>query len=101
MCGGGGGGGVLKYCFQYLLIPSVFRMGIQLSYVYQPSHNLILLATIHHLTFDLFPCAVWDKIKDSKSKDRWTAEQEEEFEDTLGNVVTKKTYEDLRRQGLL
>ena len=26
---------------------------------------------------------------------------QEEFEDTVGNVVTKKTYEDLRRQGLL
>ncbi len=26
---------------------------------------------------------------------------QEEYEDTLGNVVNKKTYEDLRRQGLL
>jgi len=26
---------------------------------------------------------------------------QEEFEDSAGNVVTKKTYEDLRRQGLL
>ena len=46
-------------------------------------------------------CAVWDKIKDAKARERWAAEQEEEFEDTWGNVVTKKTYEDLRRQGLL
>jgi len=26
---------------------------------------------------------------------------QEEFEDSAGNVVTKKIYEDLRRQGLL
>ena len=26
---------------------------------------------------------------------------QEEYEDTVGNVVNKKTYEDLRRQGLL
>ena len=26
---------------------------------------------------------------------------QEEYEDSLGNVVNKKTYEDLRRQGLL
>jgi len=29
------------------------------------------------------------------------AVSQEEFEDSAGNVVTKKTYEDLRRQGLL
>ena len=27
--------------------------------------------------------------------------QEEEFEDSKGNVVNRKTYEDLKRQGLL
>jgi hypothetical protein len=27
--------------------------------------------------------------------------QEEEFEDSKGNVVNKKTFEDLKRQGLL
>ena len=45
--------------------------------------------------------ALWERIKDLKSHDRWQADNEEEFEDTLGNVVNKKTYEDLRRQGLL
>lgn len=29
------------------------------------------------------------------------AETEEEFEDREGNVYNKKTYEDLRRQGLI
>ena len=27
--------------------------------------------------------------------------QDEEFEDSAGNVVTRKMYEDLKRQGLL
>ncbi len=30
-----------------------------------------------------------------------TRAPQEEFEDTVGNVVNRKTYEDLRRQGLL
>jgi splicing factor 3A subunit 3 len=44
---------------------------------------------------------LWEKIKTQKHTERWVPEQEEEFEDSLGNVVTKKTYEDLKRQGLL
>lgn len=36
-----------------------------------------------------------------QDKDRFKADQEEEYEDSLGNVVSKKTYEDLKRQGLL
>jgi len=44
---------------------------------------------------------VWTKIKQTKNAERWNPEQEEEFEDSAGNVVTKKTFEDLQRQGLL
>ena len=44
---------------------------------------------------------LWEKIKQQKNQERWVPEQNEEFEDSLGNVVTKKTYEDLKRQGLL
>ena len=44
---------------------------------------------------------VWDKIRGEKSKDKWLAANDEEYEDTEGNVFNKKTYEDLRRQGLL
>lgn len=29
------------------------------------------------------------------------AENEEEYEDSMGNVLSKKMYDDLRRQGLL
>lgn len=45
--------------------------------------------------------ALWQKIKSGKEGDRWRPDVEEEFEDSTGNVVSKKTYEDLRRQGLL
>lgn len=45
--------------------------------------------------------ALWEKLKTMKHDERWQPENEEEFEDSQGNVVTKKTYEDLKRQGLL
>ncbi|KAM7309200.1 putative splicing factor 3A [Ixodes scapularis] len=44
---------------------------------------------------------LWNKLKDEKSKERFQAVTEEEYEDTHGNVVNKKTFEDLKRQGLL
>lgn len=44
---------------------------------------------------------LWEKLKTQKQGERWIPEAEEEFEDSLGNVVNKKTYEDLKRQGLL
>ncbi|XP_046670968.1 splicing factor 3A subunit 3 [Homalodisca vitripennis] len=45
--------------------------------------------------------ALWEKLKVQKQEERWQPEQEEEYEDSLGNVVNRKTYEDLKRQGLL
>ena len=45
--------------------------------------------------------ALWQKLKSNKEQERWKPEQEEEFEDSLGNVIPKKTFEDLKRQGLL
>lgn len=45
--------------------------------------------------------ALWSKIKEMKNAERWNPDHEEEYEDTAGNVVSKKTYEDLKRQGLL
>uniref|UniRef100_A0A6M2CQ28 Putative splicing factor 3a subunit 3 ovary overexpressed n=1 Tax=Rhipicephalus microplus TaxID=6941 RepID=A0A6M2CQ28_RHIMP len=44
---------------------------------------------------------LWNKLKDEKSKERFQASTEEEYEDTQGNVVNKKAFEDLKRQGLL
>lgn len=45
--------------------------------------------------------SLWSKLKQNKETDRWRSEAEEEFEDSIGNVVNKKTFEDLKRQGLL
>uniref|UniRef100_A0A1L8DH11 Putative splicing factor 3a subunit 3 n=1 Tax=Nyssomyia neivai TaxID=330878 RepID=A0A1L8DH11_9DIPT len=44
---------------------------------------------------------LWEKLKTQKQQERWVPDQEEEYEDSQGNVVNKKTYEDLKRQGLL
>ena len=45
--------------------------------------------------------ALWEKLKVQKQEEAWKPEQEEEYEDSQGNVVNKKIYEDLKRQGLL
>nr|CAG4641560.1 EOG090X03G1 [Eurycercus lamellatus] len=45
--------------------------------------------------------SLWTKLRSQKTSERFVADHEEEYEDSMGNVVTKKTYEDLRRQGLL
>lgn len=44
---------------------------------------------------------LWEKLKVEKQKDKFQPLNEEEYEDSQGNVVNKKTYEDLKRQGLL
>jgi len=45
--------------------------------------------------------ALWASLRNTKEQERWKPDTEEEYEDSSGNVVTKKTYEDLKRQGLL
>ena len=45
--------------------------------------------------------ALWEKLKIQKFDEAWKPDHEEEYEDSKGNVVNKKTYEDLKRQGLL
>ncbi|CAI9729227.1 splicing factor 3A subunit 3-like [Octopus vulgaris] len=45
--------------------------------------------------------ALWQKLKLNKETERWKPDTEEEFEDSSGNVVAKKVYDDLKRQGLL
>lgn len=44
---------------------------------------------------------VYAKLKVEVEKAAWRPEAEEQFEDSMGNVLDKKTYLDLRRQGLL
>eukprot|EP00049_Salpingoeca_infusionum_P018953 m.359489 g.359489 ORF g.359489 m.359489 type:complete len:532 (+) comp18590_c0_seq1:196-1791(+) len=45
--------------------------------------------------------ALWSRLQQQKKDEQFRAEHEEEFEDSMGNVFNKKTYEDLKRQGLL
>lgn len=45
--------------------------------------------------------SLWERLKVQKTANKWQAEAEEEFEDSKGNVVNRKTFEDLKRQGLL
>lgn len=45
--------------------------------------------------------ALWQRIKGTKEGERWRPDAEEEYEDSSGNVVNKKIFEDLKRQGLL
>ena len=44
---------------------------------------------------------LWAKLKAEKGTSSWDAELDEEFEDKQGNVMNRKTYADLARQGLL
>lgn len=76
-------------------------------------HNIdIMIICINSLLIDLislhfeYLCnkylfLVWEKLKVQKQSERWQPETEEEYEDSQGNVVNRKTYEDLKRQGLL
>lgn len=44
---------------------------------------------------------LWRKIQQDRVKEEWRPDQEEEFEDTDGNIYSKKLYEDLVRQGVI
>ncbi|KCV68052.1 hypothetical protein H696_05518 [Fonticula alba] len=45
--------------------------------------------------------ALWKKIQQSRQLSSFRAEHDEEFEDSRGYVLNRRTYEDLRRQDLL
>ena len=51
--------------------------------------------------FFFFPKAVWEKLQKNAEAFDFKADQMEEFEDADGNIFNKKTYEDLKRQGLI
>lgn len=44
---------------------------------------------------------LWAKLKAERGQSDWNPELDEEFEDRQGNVMNRKTYADLARQGLL
>ncbi|CAJ0576377.1 unnamed protein product, partial [Mesorhabditis spiculigera] len=45
--------------------------------------------------------ALWNKLKKDQEMARWNPDLDEEYEDSAGNVVNKRTFDDLKRQGLL
>jgi splicing factor 3A subunit 3 len=44
---------------------------------------------------------LWSSLQDKLKRDQFDGIQEEEFEDSHGNVLSRAAYEDLARQGLL
>jgi len=44
---------------------------------------------------------LWEKLKKQKAVGEFRFEEEEEYEDKDGNVYNKKTFEDLKRQGII
>ena len=44
---------------------------------------------------------VWEKVKKDEKVKEWNPDDLEECEDSEGNVLSKKTFLDLQRQGLL
>jgi splicing factor 3A subunit 3 len=55
----------------------------------------------HHVTRIHDAMALWDKIRYETSQKGWRPELEQEYEDHEGHVFNKKTYDDMKRQGLL
>jgi splicing factor 3A subunit 3 len=44
---------------------------------------------------------LWSRRLQSREKGGFVRDTEEEYEDAQGNVYNKKTYEDLKRQGII
>ncbi|KAK9728721.1 Pre-mRNA-splicing factor sap61 [Basidiobolus ranarum] len=55
----------------------------------------------HDITLIEDAYALWDRQKVSNKTEDFKSEVMEEFEDADGNVFNRKTYEDLKRQGLI
>jgi splicing factor 3A subunit 3 len=55
----------------------------------------------HDITFIEDVLSLYSKIKDTLKLEQFIGEIDEEFEDTEGNILNRRTYEDLARQGLL
>jgi hypothetical protein len=69
------------------------------------TYNLFNITIFIVLTFYLLIIIiiflVWEKLKLDKQKLMFKPDQEEEYEDSLGNVVSKRIYEDLKNNNLL
>jgi hypothetical protein len=64
-------------------------------------HLRSILTTSFSSPFFVMYNIVWEKLKKERKSERQHEDAAEEYEDQHGNVFNKKTYDDLRRQGLL
>eukprot|EP01095_Lingulamoeba_sp_RSL-Kostka_P009967 TRINITY_DN3499_c0_g1_i1.p1 TRINITY_DN3499_c0_g1~~TRINITY_DN3499_c0_g1_i1.p1 ORF type:complete len:493 (+),score=176.23 TRINITY_DN3499_c0_g1_i1:25-1503(+) len=55
----------------------------------------------HEITNVELAINLWNKIKEEKKQQTWNPDEDEEYEDGKGNIINKKIYNDLKRQGLL
>mmetsp|Transcript_15786 Transcript_15786/g.37727 ORF Transcript_15786/g.37727 Transcript_15786/m.37727 type:complete len:496 (+) Transcript_15786:200-1687(+) len=55
----------------------------------------------HNITKIQDAIDLMDRLKNQQAAKEFDAQNQEEFEDAMGNVLSKKTYQDLLRQGLL
>ncbi|KAJ5067000.1 splicing factor 3a subunit 3 [Anaeramoeba ignava] len=55
----------------------------------------------HEITSIDEALALYKKIKDSLDEQRFKPDEDEEFEDSQGNVISRKTYELMKKQGIL
>lgn len=44
---------------------------------------------------------LWESLQEKLKEEQFDTSKEEEYEDSHGNVLSRTTYEDLARQGLL
>ena len=55
----------------------------------------------HDVTSIADALALHAKLREGREREAWRADADEEFEDTHGNVLNRRTYEDLARAHLL
>lgn len=57
--------------------------------------------TVRARAHALVSLAVYKKLKEGTQHVSWKAEEEEEFEDADGNVLSRKMYDDMVREGII
>ncbi|OUM66969.1 hypothetical protein PIROE2DRAFT_59059 [Piromyces sp. E2] len=55
----------------------------------------------HEITLIEDAYTLWEKLKSKNNAQQFKSDTMEEYEDNEGNVFNKKTYQDLKKQGLL
>eukprot|EP01062_Namystynia_karyoxenos_P065830 TRINITY_DN59888_c0_g1_i1.p1 TRINITY_DN59888_c0_g1~~TRINITY_DN59888_c0_g1_i1.p1 ORF type:complete len:457 (+),score=186.57 TRINITY_DN59888_c0_g1_i1:70-1440(+) len=83
--------------------PKMFDKHFQESQHAQGMRRLRIPNTrhFHHVTRIVDAQALWHKLKHDTAWRQWRPDNEQEFEDSEGHVFNKKTFDDMRRQGLI